>query len=46
MEHRVTPADIAHTVYHAMGITDLTARDNQNRPYHLLDDGEALAELF
>lgn len=42
----VTPADITKTVYHAMGITDLTAYDNQNRPYALLDTGEPLTQLF
>jgi Protein of unknown function (DUF1501) len=42
----LTPADITKTVYHAMGITDLTAYDNQNRPYNLLEAGEPLLELF
>lgn len=42
----VTPADITKTVYHAMGINDLTAYDTQNRPYNLLDTGEALTALF
>lgn len=42
----VTPAHVAHTVYHAMGITDLQARDSQGRPYQLLDRGEPLYELF
>ncbi len=42
----VTPADITKTVYHAMGIHDLTAIDNQGRPYNLLDEGEAIRELF
>lgn len=42
----VTPADITKTVYHAMGVTDLTAFDNQNRPYNLLDTGEPLSQLF
>jgi uncharacterized protein (DUF1501 family) len=42
----VTPADVTKTVYHAMGIHDLTATDNQNRPYNLLEEGEPLAELF
>lgn len=45
-ERRVTPADIAHTVYHAMGIHDLSAVDNQNRPYNLLEDGRPLLELM
>ena len=42
----VTPADITRTVYHAMGIRDLIAHDSQNRPYHLLEDGEPLTSLF
>jgi len=42
----LTPADVARTVYHAMGIENLTAYDNQNRPYQLLDAGEPLTELF
>jgi hypothetical protein len=29
-----------------MGVTDLTAYDNQNRPYNLLDTGDALTSLF
>jgi hypothetical protein len=42
----VTPAHIARTVFHAMGIDDLTATDRQGRPFHLLDEGEPLTELF
>lgn len=42
----VTPADITKTVYHAMGIHNLEAVDNQNRPYNLLSDGTAIGELF
>jgi hypothetical protein len=42
----VSPADITKTVYHAMNIQDLTAYDRQNRPYNLLDEGEALTALF
>jgi len=45
-DRRVTPADITKTVYHAMGIHDLSAVDNQNRPYNLLDEGTAIGELF
>ncbi len=45
--HRpVTPAHIAKTVYHAMGIHDLTATANDGRVYHLLEEGEPLRELF
>lgn len=42
----VTPADIAKTVYHAMGIRNLEAFDNQNRPYNLLEEGTAISDLF
>lgn len=42
----VGPEHIAHTVYHAMGIDDLKAIDLQGRPFHLLDEGEALVDLF
>ncbi|MEZ6127503.1 MAG: DUF1501 domain-containing protein [Planctomycetaceae bacterium] len=42
----VTPAHVVHTIYHAMGITDLQAHDAQNRPYQLLDQGEPLYDLF
>ncbi len=42
----VTPADVTKTVYHAMGITDLTAQDNQGRPYNLLEDGKPILELL
>ncbi|WP_202921749.1 DUF1501 domain-containing protein [Anatilimnocola aggregata] len=42
----VTPADITKTVYHAMGIHNLEAFDDQNRPYNLLAEGNALSELF
>lgn len=45
-DHPVTPADIAKTVYHAMGIEDLHARDTQGRPYNLLDEGKPIAQLF
>jgi hypothetical protein len=42
----VTPADIAKTVYHAMGIDDLQAQDPQGRPFHLLEEGRPLVQLF
>jgi len=42
----VTPAHVAKTVYRAMGLHELTAVDGQNRPFQLLDDGEAITELF
>jgi hypothetical protein len=45
-EKPITPAHIAKTVYHAMGIDDLSAIDAQGRPYQLLTDGTPLLELF
>jgi len=42
----VTPAHIAKTVFHAMGVEDLEARDRENRPYNLLPEGRPLTELF
>lgn len=45
-DNPVTPADVAKTVWHAMGIDDLIAYDTQNRPYQLLDEGEPIHDLF
>jgi len=42
----VTPADITRTVYHAMGINDLTATDKQGRLYNLLDHATVIERLF
>jgi hypothetical protein len=42
----VTPADVTKTVYQAMGIRNLEAFDNQNRPYDLLADGTPIHELL
>ncbi len=42
----VTPAHIARTVYHAMGVDDLTANDRDGRVFNLLDAGEPLLDLF
>ncbi|QDU09680.1 DUF1501 domain-containing protein [Gimesia aquarii] len=42
----VTPGDITHTVYHAMGIHDLMAYDKLDRPYHLLENSKPLTALF
>jgi hypothetical protein len=42
----VTPADIAKTVFWAMGIHNLEAVDEQNRPYNLLAEGSAITDLF
>lgn len=46
LERPVTPANIAGTVYSAMGIDDLIAYDKLNRPYHLLENGDPIRELF
>ena len=37
---------IARTVFHAMGIDDLMAKDREGRPFHLMDEGRVLTELF
>ncbi len=42
----LTPADIAKTVYFATGINDLQARDPQDRPYNLLEEGKPILQLF
>lgn len=42
----LTPADIAKTVYHAMGIHDLQATDKEGRPYDLLVEGQPILKLF
>ncbi len=42
----VGPEHIAHTIYHAMGIDDLTASDLQGRPFHVMEEGEPLVDLF
>ena len=42
----VAPEDIAKTVYHAMGIDDLTAIDKGGRPYNLMAEGRPILELF
>ena len=42
----VKPADVTKTVYHAMGIHDLEAFARTGRPYNLLPEGSAIAELF
>lgn len=42
----LTPADITKTVYHAMGINDLTATDTQGRTFNLLETGEPIVQLF
>ncbi len=42
----VAPEHIARTVFHAMGIDDLHATDREGRPFHLMEEGRALTELF
>ncbi|MCP5556642.1 MAG: DUF1501 domain-containing protein [Verrucomicrobiaceae bacterium] len=42
----IYPEDITKTVYYAMGIQDLEAKDKLGRAYNLLDEGEPLTELF
>ncbi len=41
-----SPAEIAHTIYHSLGIEDLTAYDRQNRPFSLVESSGPLLELF
>lgn len=45
-QHPVAPEHVARTVFHAMGIDDLNAVDREGRPFHLMDEGRALTELF
>jgi uncharacterized protein (DUF1501 family) len=45
-DKKVAPEDVAHTVYHAMGVTDLEATDREGRRFHLLPEGEAILGLF
>ena len=46
IERPVGPEDLAATIYHALGISDLTAQTRDGRRINLLDDGEAMTELF
>jgi uncharacterized protein (DUF1501 family) len=45
-ERPVTPAHVAHTVYHAMGVRDLQATDRDGRVANLLAEGGPLLDLF
>ena len=45
-QNPVAPEHIARTVFHAMGIDDLHATDREGRPFHLMEEGRALTELF
>jgi hypothetical protein len=42
----IQPEDITKTVYYAMGIDNLEAKDKLGRAYNLLDEGKPLTELF
>lgn len=46
VEKIIGPEHVAHTVYHAMGIDDLTATDITGRPFNILEKGRPLTELF
>lgn len=46
LDQIVTPGDIAATVYHAMGITDLEIRDREDRPHHLIPNSAPILGLL
>jgi hypothetical protein len=46
IDRPVGPEDLAATIYHALGIDDLTARTRDGRQINLLEDGEPMRELF
>jgi hypothetical protein len=45
-ENPVAPEDIAKTVFYSLGIDDLTAIDREGRPFNLMEEGQAIKELF
>lgn len=45
-DNPVSSSDVAHTVFHAMGIDDLAAVDREGRPFDLMPEGRVLSELF
>jgi hypothetical protein len=46
-ERRVTPADLAATVYHHMGVPlDATYLDTSGRPRHIVENGRPIQELL
>ena len=45
-DNPVAPEHVARTVFHAMGIDDLSATDRDGRPFQLMEEGRALTELF
>lgn len=47
VSHPVSPADLAATIYHTLGISpDLRIPDAQGRPVSLVEHGQPLSELF
>lgn len=45
LEHPVGPEDIARTLYHQLGIDDLTHTDREGRAFQLLDGGQILRQI-
>jgi uncharacterized protein (DUF1501 family) len=45
-DNPVSAEDVAHTLFHAMGIDDLTARDRDGRQFNLIEQGRVIGELF
>jgi hypothetical protein len=45
-DHPVGPEDIARTIYHSMGLNDLTFTDRLGRPIDLMPEGEPIRDLF
>ncbi|MES2791427.1 MAG: DUF1501 domain-containing protein [Planctomycetota bacterium] len=47
LERRVTPQDLARTIYQSMGISDHElVYDTLGRPLPVMDDGQPISELF
>jgi hypothetical protein len=42
----VAPEDIAKTIFHSLGIDDLSAVDRLGRPFQLMEEGRPILELF
>jgi hypothetical protein len=45
-EQEVSPADIAKTIYYAMGINDFTATKPNGQQFNLMEEGRPITELF
>ena len=45
-EHPVGPEDVAATIYHAMGVDDLSFVDREGRPIDLMPEGRPILDLF